>query len=511
MLDKNEFYHLYKPLRNITKKYGIEHSIRLVWLYSQHIMNGKDLPMHLQFYVNNKYCNLREYIPPWELMIALKEIVLNSDGSATKSLDKFADLACILNAIKKVDNDIVKQSLSVESVLAGLHKSAHLQFPWQKLNSANVIIRYVKILGRDDVESHVIEQTGLSILQLILLSLAVKGHFLNNYTYNLRQSYAELGINNEASFLFLNKLTININALKKHYVENQTYDEKWMYSWNPLELHPLISLSETHPEVVYCPFPELFHKRLTEGIYFDIVNSPRFSESFGPSFQKYVGEVLDVVFNQPIFEIIPESEYMDGKKIKHGIDWIVSDSSANIFIECKTKRLKLDAKINIEGDVLKKELEIMAEAIVQTYKNINDAIKGKSNWHTNDLPIFPCIITLEDWFIFSPTTQELLNVEIKSKLNAIGINPDVLESMPYTLTSINTFETVSQIIAQVGIFDFMRVKTLPEYRQWDLNGFINVKYPDYKKVKMLFESDWETLRQEVASLNPKVKVEPRAV
>jgi hypothetical protein len=98
------------------------------------------------------------------------------------------------------------------------------------------------------------------------------------------------------------------------------------------------------------------------------------------------------------------------------MDWVISDNGGHNFIECKTKRLLLDAKTRCDTESLEKDVVVLAKAIAQHYRNIKDAIDAKTDWTPDDRPIYPLILTMEDWFIFSPHIDDLLNSHVNDCL-----------------------------------------------------------------------------------------------
>ncbi len=162
----------------------------------------------------------------------------------------------------------------------------------------------------------------------------------------------------------------------------------------------------------------------------------------------------------------------------HGVDWIVSDATAHLFIETKAKRLTVNARTLSDTTALDKDLIAMAKAIAQHYRNISDATNGRTHWASDDLPIYPIILTLEDWFLFSPRIAEMLSGHVLHFLAEANIGADVLEKMPYTIASAQDFETAIQIIAQVGIEKVMGVKTEADRRMWSLSAVISDRFND---------------------------------
>ena len=102
------------------------------------------------------------------------------------------------------------------------------------------------------------------------------------------------------------------------------------------------------------------------------------------------------------------------------------------------------------------------------------------------------ILTLEDWFIFSPRIIETLKNHVVRRLGGHGISEQVLTDMPYTIASAHEFEVAIQIVAHVGIHRLMSEKTSSEERCWSLLPFIRERFAEeMKEVNWtIFEKDW---------------------
>ena len=93
-----------------------------------------------------------------------------------------------------------------------------------------------------------------------------------------------------------------------------------------------------------------------------------FALPFGESFQNYVGEEmlaksgLQRVTHRFLYTKNP---YITSARIKKNtVDWIVSNKKAALFVEAKTKRLRIDAKVEIfSQETLIQEIGKMAEFI----------------------------------------------------------------------------------------------------------------------------------------------------
>jgi hypothetical protein len=487
------FYEDYKPFRNYIRRFSLEESLVDVWRYSLHILN--DAPLPADYAIGKPpFEPIKRNVWPWELEILAREIVLNATTKGDRSLRRWNDLAGAINHIKRLDNEAYKAFGDQRDVLLEMHRIAHRQFPWQIRISVNPLMRAFRIFGRGAVEPIVIREFGLTMRQVLLLGTAMTGHFqksagMSNY------DCSELSIPQGSARAFFARIKSTIDALRALTVKQQSYDPDWSYAWNPLEATPLVSYDKNHPERVICPIPFYLLRRISTGIFYDLVNTPDFDNAFGESFEIYVGEVIGFACKPPRFAIMPEESYYIGSKKFHGVDWVLSDDTGHLFIEAKTKRLTLGAKIRSVNDDLDRDLVTMATAIVQHYQNILRALDGKTRWKPDGLPIYPLILTLEDWFIFSPSVVDILNNQVGRLLHERDVSEQVLTDMPFTIASAHEFEPTSQVIAQVGVDAVMSKKTSLEQRSWSLLQFMRGHFPDeMERVNWtVFEADWNQL------------------
>ncbi len=241
-------------------------------------------------------------------------------------------------------------------------------------------------------------------------------------------------------------------------------------------------IRSAHPDRVICPIPMFLLRRASDGLFYDLVKSPGFDNAYGTAFQNYVGLVLGEVLKPPSFHVTGEEPYQIAKGYrKHGVDWTVKDETANLFIECKAKRLRQDAKFIVTGSGLTDAIDALGSYIVQHYKNIIDARAGRTNWTPNDKPSFAMIVTLEDWWIFSPPIVSMLDDSVCRHLSDQAIDKAVLESVPFTVVSIDELEVGCQIMAETGIHAFLQEKANPEHRGWALSPFAFSRFPEQAK------------------------------
>lgn len=355
------------------------------------------------------------------------------------------------------------------------------------------LLRYLKIFGSPSIDEIFLAKTGIRVQQYYLLGLAIQGHLLKYPGMNVAQDYTRFGISQKQSLSFFMKLSKSSDQLKHELEPLQRYDEGWSGTWNPLVATPLVSLDPRHPYRLYCPVPTLMLRRFSQGIYYDLVDAPGFSKAIGEAFEKYVGDVLHVAFEGTSCQIQKPQPYVVAGQTHHGADWVLSGEDGNLFLECKTKRMKLLAKEALDQEELAADIDVLAEAVAQSYKNYVEAKLGKTNWVPNTNPSFLMVVTLEDWYLFAPLPQELLRSAVTSKLLAKGLEESLLDDAPYSVASIRELEFFSGLAAEVGIADFFGGKSRDGYDSYMWAPYMSERYPGMKR-KNMREVFWDEFK-----------------
>jgi hypothetical protein len=293
---------------------------------------------------------------------------------------------------------------------------------------------------------------GISIPDLYKIGLAVGGALCSDPKI-LLSNYAQTpGISPEANQAFFKLVSADVESLRQEILNVKPFDQHWAYTYNPLRGKPLV-YDVKEPEKLLGISEKLLLWRITDGLYYDIYKLPGFSAAWGDAFEIYIGDVLKVALPSSSFSINEERPYKIRKGETHlGADWRISDMTGHVFVECKTKRLRLDAKLSSENISLERDLETMAQCFVQNYKNINDALNGLvPDFDAKGLPVFCVVTTLENWRLDLPMLKERVDCLIRKSIELENIPQSIINDHPYTLLSAQQFERYFKNVAHQGI------------------------------------------------------------
>ncbi len=485
-------YPQYKPLRNLLRQYNLKHSIEDIWWYFQAVDRTST---NEKVWTGQGFTKLKDVLHKWEIAILAREILLHATPKGTLRLRPWPGMVRVLNMLRQVTNDMAGTYMTSDQAYNSLNPTGHLQFPWQRSRQFNTLMRYFKVFSKPDVERLLVRATGVSTREWFFVGFATAGHLLKEHGMSARQDYRPFGIELERSKTVLSKLSQPYEELRAKIDDAAKYDETWMYTWNPLEAQPLVGLDPAFPEHLHCPIPYYVLRRVSQGLFYEIAQAEGFNNPFGASFQGYLGEVLSATFPRPQFTIYEEREYKVGRDRKDGVDWILTDDHANLFIECKAKRMTMGARSAIDPAIIGQQVEYLAKAVVQLYKNIADALAGHTQWPRNDRPIYPLVVTLEDWYLFG-ASADLLVDGVRTKMAEANLDLGWLTTMPYSVASCEDFEDVSPTIGEVGIYSFFSLRHAGEQQRWMIQTFAAEHFNEvYRSTvhRNLFEDEWEQI------------------
>lgn len=486
-----ENFEIYKPLRNLLRKYNLQASLEDLWKYAQILQ--KNLPMEY-IWVQNLPVPISQYVYPWDIPVICRELVLNATNEGTKRLKTWNEFSAVMRALRQVDDTMAKYRHR-EDVLLSLQPIIQQQFPWQQKHYVNELVRALKIFSTPAVDTLLERETGIPAKVWFFVGFAIAGAMTKQSGINSNQNYEFAGIKRSQSDLVYQRISTTYESLKKVTQESQHYDDRWRFTLNPMLKWPLLSLRPELPHLLHCPIPVYVLQRVSSGLYYEIVSKPGFAKPFGNAFEAYIGEVLKITFPHPQFDIRPEQPYMVGKIEKLTTDWVLSDDHATVLIECKSKRMTPVGKVSSDPEVLRHEIVALADAIVQVYKGVGDALKGLTPWKPNNLPIYPVVLTLEDWYLLGPV-ENFLRREVEIRMVNAELDNSWLDVMPYTVISCADFETVSPTMAHVGLGKFFSSRFSGDEACWPPRAFAQEYFPEiYRETarRQLFENEWRSI------------------
>ncbi len=489
---------LYKPLSDYLRPVAIENSFYVIWAYINLFQFDTSMPADIQVLdvvVKNKNFPPGRSVLEWELALLAREMIVNGQNSfdtATRNFQNWEYFASAIDSIKKFENNAWPIYGDASNVLKEFRRIAHRQFPWQTRIGSDLFVRYFKIYNSPRVAPIVRNRLGLTVQQWYITGTAAFGAMLGHPKFNIDPKIVVGDVTKKEFDVFFSFVSTDLNNLKKIITKDVGYDDEFVYTLNPLEYYPLVRIGEYY----YCPIINFLAWRITSGIFFDLVGDKNFGHPFGLAFQDYLGEIARKVLSPDKTEVFGEQKYKVGKKEEDSIDIILAQKDAAIFVEAKAKRMQMKSKSQLlSDDAVNKDLEILADDIVQAYATINDYEKGLYTHfpHKPEIKVYPLIVTLEDWFLFGPDVDNLQK-KVEAKLKSRNLPIDYLKEMPFAVCSAQDFERLTQILNSHTIQEVTSSWFVPNKKGHHFGQFLITNYRGkYKGMDSFFPGDFERI------------------
>jgi hypothetical protein len=473
-------YDLYKGLRNQLRKLALPPSVFAIHSYVQYLQFREPFPAGVEVTPAFFHGPGGHAIHPWELDLLAKEVLLNAGARGSNDLLSWRGMSSAINVLRDLENEIhVLYRANYEGkALIAMFRHIHRQVPWQRRPSGNRLVRYFKVFSKPALNQLLLDANGVDAQTLYRFGLAMTGIFMSRAMVTDPIQNELPGLTDDQFRNLLSRFTRDLPELKVAIEQQQSYDEDYVYTFNELKVTPIVRFFDGAQPLLAAPIPTHLFSRFTEGVYYVLVGVPGFSDAFGPAFQAYVGEVIVAARLGGRYELLEERQYVVNHNAKHTVDWVLRHDSAELFIECKASRVRYAAKIALSSlDELEADLERLAGAIVQVYKTMEDAKQGRyPHWQTRDLPLYPIIVTLEDWFVFGDGIVPRIDRYVERKLADAGLDAELLQREPYSICSVEDFEDLIRVIKQVGIERVMNFKTTGERRRWVMHSALTPEF-----------------------------------
>jgi hypothetical protein len=480
--NSRKMYDLYKPLRNDLRRDALIPSLRAIWAWMQHLQFREAFPedVIVPWEIAQAPTGPRKGIYEWELAVLAKEVILNAPDTGTQDLRSWAPFSNAVNLLKNLDNAISQryESLFKTQILVELFRHAHHQFGWQDRLIHRHVTRYLKIFSFPAMGTILQSELGIDATALYTIGLSIAGHFLKSSELELPISFSLRGITVTQLQTFLARFSADLGALRALAAERQSYDQDFIYTLNPFKQYPLVRCTHQGKQKLIAPVPTYLLQRFTEGVYYEVLNRAGFNTAFGAAFQAYVGEVLSAVVTSKL-SVLPEAQYAVGKDRKDSVDWIVRDQTGDMFIEVKTKRIRQDAKFALlDLRPLEAEIDKLADIVAQTYTTLADALAGHyKHWKPSERPFYPVIVTLEEWYVLGPSTDQMIDARLRHVFTQRGLDLTMLDEHPFTVCSVSDFERLMVIVAMRDVDTVMREKVTPKRRLWLVHTALRDAFP----------------------------------
>ena len=500
----------YAAVQTFARHLAYRDSFYVIWAYSQYLQASdfqipNDIEVAPQFLAADPPQAL---LAEWTLEQITREVVqyAREEPQEGRRLRQWGTLAQIANALRDLEGEIYARLVGGKKIHLEMMRISHRQFIWQQQRlNWRWIIRYHKLFNTPAIDAASQRATGLTIDHIHLIGMSYLGIFLTQ-AFAMQQINVEIpGLTQQHIDRFLRFTSLGVAELRNRLRAEHALDQGFAYRYSSLREFPLIQISAAGRTEIACPIPTLLFWRITTGLYYALKDENGFLTAFGQSFQDYAGEVLRHRISNNAMHVLGEAEFQVGRHRKDTVDWIIQQGDEGaLFVECKTKRLTWASKAGLADlSALEQDIQKLAGAVVQIYRTIRDYSENRYPQlpYSAGRRIYPVIVTLEDWYFFGHELPVRLEAAVKVVMARTGLPIEWLEEMPYSIMSVDEFETAAGVINLIGIHPFISNKVRDrERRYWSYSAYCNHRHADdVRNLAPLFADEYDAMFAELAA------------
>lgn len=486
----------YGRVKRALRGLGLEDSLTHLWHYCRLTGDGIPLPHQYQ-HIDGRgvHIRLEKHVFPHQLDILGRELMLHADRSgkpSVRTLASWNDLARAMNALYYY-GEAVFDGEKQGGVMLTLHRIAHQQLPrFSRLSSAKMG-RYLALYRFHSLAPFFETQIGIDVDTYFVMAFAVISASAQRPCSNRLTDYSVLGIDPGSAERFFSRVVGTTDEIRKKLIDDQRLGDCWEYTFNALHFKPLVAFDADHPERLICPLPYAVESRLTEGIFFDVATK-------GAGFEKAYGDGVEYIIGR-MLQSLP-STYSVSKPVKQrvgklefaGADFIIDQDQSRAYIECKAKRLALRGRVAEKLEDLRSEIQYLANAILQNYRNIDRETSEPDATNDAQCRIFSIVITLEDWLLFSNVATDMLERLVTEGLEKSGLPADLKQRVPYLVFGAETFQHAVAAMTIHPMSDVLGGLGAPQYEGWVPSTYLQTCFPDVKTSSIGgFDKDFNSL------------------
>lgn len=375
----------------------------------------------------------------------------------------FAALLAVMDQLHRLEDAEDGFVLQRVPVLTQLHRLGQRQFPWQRNKLHPLpIYRTSFLYGFPEAETKFYARYGLTLADFELFAIGLYALLKDNQAVRLPVTLQQLGFDAQKSETALRLLALTPAAANLKARQFQRAATHIAYTGSVLRQTPLIRF----PKVILAPLPELIIDRITDGIYYDIVEKGDVTHKIGKRFEAYCIELL----TDYVPKLTISGEFTYGKQ-QHSPDILVGEhGQINVAIECKAKREPIAAKLGEETTALADAgIEELAKGIFQLWRFFSHVRRGRAvPKYPVDADAVGVLLMLDTWTEVSDGQRAA--VQKRARVLATEKESEIIDEdcRPIAFCNIHGFENVVRRATEQDFVRTLRLASTPSYQGWPL-------------------------------------------
>lgn len=436
---ESEYYLAYKRVRNKCRKYN-----------SLSIINS--CLRYLYEPTSEKVDELQKQ--PWLILLLIKWILIDKNGSSGNNKDiTEREFNLILQAVHNLGS-VTRLPSDFDNLTLFMRSMAYQQFfyqqPFSQFHLARQSILFSNLPSNHLIKIKFKELVGVTIPQFIELSLVTSINFLDNRSSDISISWYRNMLTEYSSkeiSHFLKSISLPLLSIQKKLLDQ---DDGRRFAHEVLEQTPFLEtpfIQVDHNFV--CFYPSVLYRCLDSFVYDRLRawDAEKFMSKFGSIFERYVERTVKHMGLPYVNEQELKNSFDNSGNL---IDFILTDTNANIFIDAKAVEMASQGKVTHLSDVVRDKTK---NSVLKAIKQAHDVLRQLENSKPAGLQLKPrqnnylLVITFKELYLGNG--QTFYDAIAKEKIDEIYREYDnytQIELGNMYFITIDQFDVLSELV-----------------------------------------------------------------
>lgn len=281
----------------------------------------------------------RYYIPPWSVDALLNEkLTMGDRGKSEKiiNLKVWRAVARLMNTYSGLDNVDGQIDAEPDGIIAAMPRLFWPQYDWQLgFNNITRLGRAWFVYGNPSGKLAFEEKYGIELEVFLKVSFFIYGAVVFNPAVSVK-ALEGVGLSRADIIKTINIIGARFDRQVQYAIDIRSENIPRSFKRSILKERPICIDGKIYSEKLYIPSRDMLLKRISDGLYYDIVHNPDARRASGEYFERLCFKILRHYSGQGD-SVSEEKDTFYGKSAD--LFWMNDRETSGVIVECKIRRL----------------------------------------------------------------------------------------------------------------------------------------------------------------------------
>lgn len=410
----------------------------------------------------------QHFVAPWALETLVNEALVRHSAAADArrllNTKLWASFATIFNLLSEIEDRESMDDIPELGILDALPRIGWRQFGWQiGYKTCDRLYRAWSLYNFREANEFFLKTYGVSVDRFCYVGFVVAA-LLNEFpAVDQDASLSKVGITDAERNAFFRMVSLPSTEARKRARAERAGKGQIAYKPSVLRRTPLIMIQNGSAPEAFCPITELLYRRITDGLFYDLIGDDNLRRIIGERFEDYVFQITNYYLSKK-FQLLPESRYGPKSQQRATPDLRILNEKDELraVVECKSRRIPFKV-LSSPNPYLENEdiYDELVKGVIQIWTYVAEVRLGVAdrNWIVS-ADVVGVVLTLEPWLQMHAQTIEAIRKRAALRIEE-NTNIEEIDQIEIAFVSMDEWEYALRRIDADGFLQALNDQASP--------------------------------------------------